>query len=32
MLDLWLQNLEAELSGNMMDKDLDNAELQVNQL
>jgi hypothetical protein len=32
MLDLWLENLEAELSGNMMDKDLDNAELQVSQL
>jgi hypothetical protein len=32
MLDLWLENLEAELLGNMMDKDVDNAELQVSQL
>ena len=32
MLDLWLENLEAELLENMMDKDLDNAELQVSQL
>ena len=31
MLDLWLQNLDEELSGNIMDKDLDNAELQVSQ-
>jgi hypothetical protein len=32
MLDLWLENLEAELLGNTMDEDLDNAELQVSQL
>ena len=32
MLDLWLENLEAELMGNTMDKDVDNAELQVSQL
>jgi hypothetical protein len=32
MLDLLLDNLDAELSGHMMDKDLDNAELQVSQL
>jgi hypothetical protein len=31
MLDLWLQNLEEELLGNTIDKDLDNAELQVSQ-
>ena len=32
MLDLWLENLEAELLGNTIDKDVDNAELQVSQL
>ena len=31
MLDLWLRNLEDELSGNTIDKDLDNSELQVSQ-
>ena len=29
--DLWLQNLEEELLGNTIDKDLDNSELQVSQ-
>ena len=31
MLDHWLQNLEEELLGNTIDKDLDNFELQVSQ-
>jgi hypothetical protein len=32
MLDLLLDNLDAELSGNTIGQDLDNAELQVSQL
>ena len=32
LLDVWLENLDVEVSGNTMDKDLDNTKLQVSQL